>query len=364
MKVIKPKRKQGTVSRRTGTVFSYCGWPSVCKDDRGVLYCAASALRVEHVDPAGKNCMWLSFNEGETWTCPIVVNDSYLDDRDVGITYLGGGRLIMSFFNQKDAGLWSHVHGCDWMKAPRKATIAGMGKVVPLLEPEKLVEGNFVKISDDYGVTWSENIPVPMTAPHGASVGTDGCPIFMGRITEGENKDRIGYYHSADGGYTWDCRGIVPLPDDANTDMMHEPHVVQLPSGRLLGAIRVHNRPVEPSFTVYTTVSDDGGYTWSMPECTGVDGSPPHLMVHSSGAVILSYGCRNGNKKSERAAVSYDGGETWAEDYELNADIPYNDLGYPATVELSDGSLLTVYYQCYPLDDWTSILQTKWSLEK
>ena len=308
--------------------------------------------------------MWISFNEGETWTCPIVVNDSYLDDRDAGITYLGNGRLLMAFFNQRDERDGAHVVDCDWMKAPRKATISGMGKVVPLIEAEKRIEGNFVKISEDYGVTWSENIPVPMTAPHGASVGIDGCPIFMGRITDGENKDRIGYYHSADGGYTWDFRGVVPIPEDANTNMMHEPHVVQLPDGRLLGAIRVHDRPVEPSFTVYTTFSDDGGYTWSMPQCTGLDGSPPHLMVHSSGAVILSYGCRNGNKKSERAAVSYDGGVTWADDYELNADIPYNDLGYPATVELADGSLLTVYYQCQVLDDWTSILQTKWSLEK
>ena len=368
MNVIEPERKQGTVNRRTGTVFNYAGWPSVCKDDRGVLYCTASAMRIEHVDPAGKNCMFLSFNEGETWTCPIVVNDSYLDDRDAGIVYLGNGRLLMSFFNQNDAGKWSHVTGCDWMMAPKKATILGMGEVPSLIEPERIIEGNFVKISEDYGVTWSENIRVPMTAPHGANVSADGSPIFMGRITEDkenpENVNRIGFYHSADGGYSWTLRGIVPIPDDANTDMMHEPHVVELPNGRLLGAIRVHNRPVHPEFTVYTTFSDDGGYTWSMPKCTELDGSPPHLMVHSSGAVILSYGCRNGNKKSERAAVSYDGGETWAEDYELNADIPYNDLGYPATVELSDGSLLTVYYQCAPLDNWCSVLQTKWKLKE
>ena len=32
-------------------------------------------------------------------------------------------------------------------------------------------------------------------------------------------------------------------------------------------------------------------------------------------------------------------------------DAPDTDLGYPSTVELSDGSLLTVYYQKYAGDE-------------
>ncbi len=371
MKVIIPKnRRQGKVSRLDGTVFKYAGWPTVTKDDRGVLYCVASAMRVQHVDPAGKNCMFLSFNEGETWTCPIIVNDTYLDDRDAGIAYLGDGKFVMSFFNQRDYEDCARFVDYEWLRAPEKQAIIGMGKVCPHLEKDGLLEeGNYVKLSNDYGVTWSENIPVPMTAPHGPNVSKDGSVIFMGRISTDENPEnvsRIGFYRSEDDGRTWDLKGIVPMPDDValTTDHLHEPHVVELPNGRLIGAIRCHCRPVEPEFTVYTTFSDDGGYTWSKPRCIGVDGSPPHLMVHSSGAVICSYSCRNGDKRSERAAVSYDGGETWAEDYELNADVPWNDLGYPATVELADGSLLTVYYQVWPGDYWCSVLQTKWSLEK
>ena len=38
------------------------------------------------------------------------------------------------------------------------------------------------------------------------------------------------------------------------------------------------------------------------------------------------------------------------------------DLGYPATVELSDGSLFTVYYQRVPGDRQDSILYTRWEL--
>ncbi len=365
MNVIIPERRQGIVNRLPDTVFRYNGWPTVTKDDRGVLYCTASSLRIEHVDPAGKNCMYMSFNEGETWTPPIIVNDTYLDDRDAGIAYLGDGKLIMSFFNQRDPGNYAHFGSYEWLRAPAKKMILGMGQVVPFLDPKDAEAGSFVKLSDDYGVTWSENIRVPMTAPHGPNVTNDGNIIYLGKICEDEDPDnlkKIGFYYSADGGRSFTLRGTVPLPEDLIIDMMHEPHVVQLPNARLLGAIRVHCRPVEPSFTVYTTFSDDGGYTWSMPECINVNGSPPHLLVHSSGAVICSYACREEEYKSERACVSYDGGETWTEDYELNNEVPYCDLGYPATVELADGSLLTVYYQCYPGDDFCSVLQTKWKL--
>ena len=38
------------------------------------------------------------------------------------------------------------------------------------------------------------------------------------------------------------------------------------------------------------------------------------------------------------------------------------DLGYPATVELDDGSLMTVYYQKYEDDANCSILYTRWRL--
>ena len=38
------------------------------------------------------------------------------------------------------------------------------------------------------------------------------------------------------------------------------------------------------------------------------------------------------------------------------------DLGYPATVEMEPGELLTVYYQIDPPDHKPSIQATRWSL--
>ncbi|MBE6708091.1 MAG: exo-alpha-sialidase [Ruminococcaceae bacterium] len=366
MKEIFPEVKHGIVHRVPNTVFRYNGWPTVCKDDRGVLYCTASGMRIQHVDPSGKNCMWLSFNEGETWTPPMIVNDSYMDDRDAGITYIGDGKLIMSWFSNYGKDHYKWYEDTDYLHPADKEMILALGRVLDTLPKEDLKDGNYVKLSKDYGVTWSDPVETPMSCPHGPNVMNDGTLIYLGKIqfdNGTQNYKAIAAYHSDDDGMTWTLRGTVPVPDDLVPDHFHEPHVIQLPNGRLLGAIRCHERPVQPSFTVYTTFSDDGGYTWSMPKCLGVDGSPPHLLLHSSGAVICSYSRRGGpTNSSERACVSYDGGETWTEDYVIHPKVPFCDHGYPATVELKDGSLLTVYYQAWDNDNFCSILQTKWSL--
>ena len=46
----------------------------------------------------------------------------------------------------------------------------------------------------------------------------------------------------------------------------------------------------------------------------------------------------------------------------LRDDGPDGDLGYPATAELDDGSLITVYYQKAAAGENTSILYTRWNL--
>ena len=58
-----------------------------------------------------------------------------------------------------------------------------------------------------------------------------------------------------------------------------------------------------------------------------------------------------------------DGGTTWGDAMILRADAPNGDLGYPATVQLDDGMLLTVYYQVEPPDEMTSLMLTRWRLD-
>jgi hypothetical protein len=83
-------------------------------------------------------------------------------------------------------------------------------------------------------------------------------------------------------------------------------------------------------------------------------------MLASDGSVVVTYGRRE-EPFGIRAVVSKDGCRTFGEEMILSQTW-VGDLGYPATVELSDGSFISVYYQRYENDDRTSILYTKWKI--
>ncbi|MGN0634724.1 MAG: sialidase family protein [Acutalibacteraceae bacterium] len=357
----------GIVNRKTGSIFDYQGWPSVCRDENGTLYAVASGFRMQHICPCGKTVLYISRNNGETWTQPMVINDTYLDDRDAGIVYLGGGRLLVTWFSHP-AQLY--LDGClrdgtlHYALPMNKNAAVGMIDSLNYLSPQDAQGGSFIRISEDYGVTWSDAIQVPVSSPHGPTLCRDGSLLYLGKemYSNGAVAEKsISAYASRDGGYTWEYLSTLSLPQGTNSGNFHEPYGIELPDGRLFGAVRAEGNNVPHGFTMYTTVSTDGGKSWSALACTDVSGSPPHLLLHSSGALICSYGRRE-KPFGEHAMVSYDYGKTWAEDYVIDDNTQDNDLGYPASVELADGSILTVYYQKLPGDKKCSILYTKWRL--
>jgi hypothetical protein len=162
--------------------------------------------------------------------------------------------------------------------------------------------------------------------------------------------------------------GQVPIHPGTHPANYHEPHVVELASGRLLGMIRIEDHSGKelapsgiPSFSLMQTESDDGGHTWTPARPLGFHGSPPHLLRHSSGVLILTYGYRQA-AFGQRVAFSHDDGATWEHDWIIRADGLDSDLGYPSTVELSGGDLFTVCYQKVVDDKKCSLLWSRWTL--
>ncbi|MCQ2433179.1 MAG: glycoside hydrolase, partial [Clostridia bacterium] len=207
--------------------------------------------------------------------------------------------------------------------------------------------------------------------PHGPTVLADGTLLYLGKefLSPGgcEEKAVIAAYVSKDHGYTWERRGLCKKPDALSWDHFHEPHVIELADGSLLGMIRGQGEGVPHGFSIYMTRSTDGGAHWSLWRCLGISGSPPHLLRHSSGAIICTFGRRE-VPFGEFAIVSHDNGETWEEEYCIDGRAKDGDLGYPASAELPDGSIVTVYYQKYydaeadRYDSKPSILCTRWKL--
>ncbi|MGN1346013.1 MAG: sialidase family protein, partial [Eubacteriales bacterium] len=341
--------------------FRYNGWPSVCRDDEGTLYAICSGFRVAHICPFGKTVLFKSWDEGKTWSIPMVINDTYLDDRDAGILCLGGKTLLVTWFAHPVS-----VYQNQYSSSIRGAW-GGSGGVLDMYGsiPEEYGHGgSFVRVSHDGGMTWGKTVKVPVSTPHGPILRRDGSILYLGKehYSEGaETPEVISAWESRDEGQTWSKLGELSPPEGTAWANFHEPHVLELDDGTLLGVIRAQGPEVAYGFTMYQSMSRDGGKTWSEMIPLGVAGSPPHLLRHSSGALILTYGCRS-VPYGERALVSRDNGATWTESYCISETTPC-DLGYPASVELSDGSLLTVYYQQYEQEGFPSILCTRWFLE-
>ena len=361
----------GIICRMPAEPFGYFGWPSVARMGDGTLVAASSGLRAAHVCPWGKTVLHFSQDNGQTWSESVIVNNSPIDDRDAGVISLGGQRLLVSWFTSDTR---NYRERADHMRKALGQELFDRFMAETDAWTDETVYahlGSWIMLSED-GQSWGKPIFVPVTAPHGPIRLANDNLLYFGkavsagaRFHQGLGGGPIQTARSEDGGQTWQVIGEVPIPPDTENANYHEPHVLELPSGRLIGLIRYqHSANVKKHgrLTIFQTESDDGGRTWTQARPTGAPGSPPHLLRHSSGVIVCVHGYRKGPSYGEWAMLSYDDGRTWEQDIVLRDDGPDGDLGYPASVELEDGSIFTVYYQKYTAGEPTSLLWTRWTL--
>ena len=357
--------ENGIVSRITEGYFRYQAWPTVCRDGEGTIYVAASGHRLSHICPFGKDVLYVSRDEGNTWTPPVIINDTCLDDRDAGLTWLGGKKFLLTYFNHPPRAYAEHYREKILRYSDPSLHEMILGAMKAWESRPELEEqcGSFTRLSTDGCMTWSRARRCPLTAPHGPIRLRSGALLFLGVPfhAPGLCDGNVYAMKSTDEGETWQTLGMVPNPAWRTEKMgFYEPYAAELSDGNLLGMIRVEEGNTRTMRT-WRTFSADGGLTWTEPEEFGICGSPPHLLVHSSGAVVFTY-ARRTPPCGERARVSFDGGRTFGEEIVLGAEAPDWDHGYPSSVELSDGRILTVYYQKYGADPYNSLLFTKWEL--
>ena len=228
-------------------------------------------------------------------------------------------------------------------------------------------------------MTWTapeKLVTLRSQTPHGPILLKDGSLMQFGRRFQDSIKamftpryrehTSIMAERSTDGGHTWQtlCDEIADATgeNDRHKHWMHEPHVVELPGGELFALVRCDKAK---DVLMRQTRSIDGGRTWEPMTPTTLSGLPPHLLVLEDGRLLATYGRRTKTHGGygEYASVSSDGGRTWDFEVKLSG-AKNNDLGYPATVELARGELLTVYYQQPPTGGKPCIMATKWRLNR
>ena len=345
----------------------YLSWPTIGRKDDGELLVTFSGDREEHSCPFGKTQLIRSGDDGVTWSEPQTLNDTPLDDRDSGVLVLRSGVIVVSSFT---VPTWTRLDGYRAYYPAEQ--IDRWQRYLDSVSPEQRQRwlGNRTRRSTDGGRTWEEPVNSLASTPHGPIQLRDGRLLFMGVDDPGETHYGLIAVESVDEGRSWRQIGTVPL--SAADRAVSEPHAAELPDGRLVCLWRYQPEVVDDSPRyLRQTDSDDGGRTWTETRTTPMDGHPAHLLLLAGGDLLATYG-RRVPPMGQRACLSRDGGATWAVEEEivlrddapdLDLSWPANwDLGYPATVELSPGELLTVYYQIAPPDLKPSIQATRWSL--
>jgi len=330
----------------------YIGWPSIAKMRSGELVAVFSGNRDEHVCPYGITQMIRSKDNGKTWTDPVTINNTPLDDRDAGILETEKGTWLVTWFTSmafdNDRSYLQHP---EYKRHREKLNEETVNKWL----------GNWTRRSLDNGKTWEEPVKQLVTAPHGPVELKDGRLLYVGTSTI-NNEKKLAVEESKNDGLTWKLLAIIDIPEDESIDPYSEPHVVELSNGKLVAMFRYQPSERSKSF-LRQTESLDGGKTWSVTRKTNIWGYPPHLLKLDNDWLLLSYGVRK-IPYGERACISKDGGKTWDIENEIVLSMSDSgDLGYPASIQLDDGSIITVYYQIDKNGEKTSLMQTHWKLK-
>lgn len=278
-----------------------------------------------HLGVKGRLDMAFSSDEGQTWSEPVVVNDSPVDDRNPAFGQAANGDLVVGFW--------------------RTATYDENGRYDPKLDKPR---NTWVTRSSDGGRSWSSATELDVSdigwgSPFGKILtlpdDTMLMAVYGGPVQTDEKKvarreDHSYVYRSSDRGRTWSRHG-----ECSSTMQLNETALLALPSGKLLAAMRAR------AGGIWLSVSTDGGKSWSQPvRVTPPNVHPADLALLPDGRVLMTTGYRVG-PFGVRGLISDSAGKfDLKRHFVLVNDGIGGDCGYPSSVILKDGRVLTVYY--------------------
>jgi Neuraminidase (sialidase) len=339
----------------------YHGWPTLARRRNGELLLVCSGGREDHVCPFGRVELMRSRDGGRTWSWPEVLLDTAIDDRDAGVCETARGSLLVTTFTslayepilekaegkrQGASDAWPAHTLQRWQAVHARLDSAS----------RKQLLGTWMLRSED-GLTWSAPFRCPVNSPHGPVALADGRLLYAGKELWTEAQ-RNGVCESTDDGKTWRWLADIPTRDGDDHREYHELHLVEADRRRLVAQIRNHNKANERE--TLQTESVDGGKSWTEPHSIGVWGMPSHLMRLRDGRLLMTYGYRR-EPYGNQIRVSEDQGRTWTEPIVLSSDGASRDLGYPSTVQIDDGSLVTVWYELLADSPRAVLRQARWS---
>ncbi len=288
-----------------GGAGGYEAFPDVCRlaDGRLMVVFYAGDRHVstqnERLPRGGRLCLTTSDDEGATWAEPRVFFDSPHDDRDPSITQLPDGRLACTFFMYPNRGthiIYSEDAGETWTAPSRIGLLYNVSSPLRVLSNGRHVVGLYgeypdvdraggaVAVSNEQGTAWERLV----------------------------NLDTAGQYL------------------DAETD------VIELRDG-VLYAIHRGGKGA----TMHWTTSSDLGLNWGRTQPLDFVGHSPYLHRASNGIITLAYRAWDVDRWITAMRYSVDECRTWSDTITIDT----VSGAYPSLANLSDGSILVVYYE-------------------
>jgi len=292
-----------------------------------------------HVGKLGSLDLITSRDQGKTWSKPRALVNGPDDDRNPAFGQLSDGTLLLAYVILRG-------YGDDGLKFAKSGRF------------ERIFDGVYLIRSEDNGRTWS---PAEMLEPIRSFYAGKGAVSPYGKIIQlGDGTVLMSVYFEFEDEGRGNESYVVRSPDRGKTwskpiliaEHFNETALTELPDGRVIAALRS-----QKGGHLATSFSSDGGLTWNAPQRITDDREhPADLIVLKDGRLLMTYGVRN-KPMGAAAITSKDNGRTWDKEGKiiLEGGAPNTDCGYPSSVQLQDGSVVTLYYQ---VDDPNNALAT------
>ena len=304
----------------------------------------------EHYANDGEVILLRSKDGGKTWSNKKTIGSvKNMDEREGCGIQLKDGTIVVGIY-------YNNLYNKDGSYGPY------FNPDTQAFEPEQRDSsrptlGTYIITSKDNGHTWSKpyfidikDMPVTgLEGPTDAPIEMPDGSLMMGVIGYGLNKDADSkgsiMLRSTDKGKTWKYYSTIASDEAGALGSFMEPGIVRTKSGRIVAALRNHG----PDQALWVSYSDDNGKSWIQPFKTDMVGHPADLIQLSDGRLMASYGIRTGphfRPGGIRACFSSDNGKTWDinTEVQLRNDFLNWDVGYPESLQMPDGRILTVYY--------------------
>jgi hypothetical protein len=306
------------------------------------------------LDPAFRNVVMRSTDEGQSWSAPLPVTDA---DRTgvecAGLTPLADGSVLL---NQWQFG-WGEIDDFD-IAAEDLATPEDLARQwTSSREFEGLhdltgpgIHGELFRSARCGGrctVSVASNPAAPFeyltdidTSPFSGGYGMRGGIILddgeiVLPLSDVPHYRSVFVVRSRDGGRTWSTPVAAA---SVHGHAFEEPAPIRLENGDTLMMLRENTSRI-----LHAVRSSDGGRSWSAPYSTGIRDYPAHLIRLRDGRLAMVAGRRRSPFGVALYLADADGTH-WHGPMPVRDDLPDRDLGYPVAAERGDGDLVVIYY--------------------